>query len=149
MRPYIERYEKLVGTVALPNQVVEDSIGRYPAGYLFPAAATRPPESGLQYVEYHFQLNKSGSVARVERELIAALPPGATYSLHDTSIIEGQVDRSIRSDALALGVFAVLALAAALFCALQVISRRLQGLHGEQIVLRALGTSRRPSPLTH
>ena len=142
LRPTVKRYERLVGTFVLNDAVVQDSFDRYPTWYLFTPAAARGFRAGPQYVQYYFQLNRSASVAQVEREVIAALPPGKTYTFHVTSVIEGQVNRSIRPDGLALGAFGALALVAALLTGWQLIARRLRGLRDDQLVMRALGASR-------
>ena len=139
--PFAIHDEHLVGTVVFTNAVVQDEADRYPTYYLFTPAATKHLESGVRYVTYNIQVKTSSTVPRVEREIIKALPPGVTYAIHLTSVDEGEVDRSIRPEALALGVFGSLAFAAALLTGLQLINRRLRQQRVDQESMRAIGAS--------
>ena len=84
----------------------------------------------------------AAGVSTVEREIVAALPRGTTYNFHVTSVVEGQVDRTVKPEAIALGVFGAIAMLAALLIALQMIARQLQAKEEDREVLRALGASR-------
>ena len=84
----------------------------------------------------------AAGVARVEREIIAALPPGNTYNFHETSVVQGEADRTLRPIALALGVFGVMALLGAVLTAVQLIARQLRLRREDQEALRALGATR-------
>ena len=79
----------------------------------------------------------------VEREIVDALPPGSTYSFHLTSVVEGEVERATKPEAIALGVFGVIAGLAALLIGAQAISRRLWANRGDLDVLRSLGADTR------
>jgi hypothetical protein len=75
----------------------------------------------------------------VEKEIIGLLPPGTTYTFHVTSVAEGQVERSSKPEAIALGVFGAIAALAALLIAGLALSRAV-GTQGEDLdALRALG----------
>ena len=52
-------------------------------------------------------------------------PPGTPYSFHVTSVVEGEVERASKPEAIALGVFGAIARLAALLIAGQAISRQL------------------------
>ena len=139
--PFAIHTEHLVGTVVFTNAVVQDEVDRYPTYYLFTPASVKDLHSGVQYVTYNIQVEANSTVARVEREIIKALPPGETYTIHITSVDQGEVDRSIRPEALALGVFGSLALIAALFTGLQLISRRIRQQRVDQEAMRAIGAT--------
>jgi hypothetical protein len=143
VKPKLRLDMKLVGTVVFNNEVVLDDVDRYPTFLLFTPAATRPVSSGEFYASYGLKLRDgSRGVSAVELEIVAALPKGTTYSFHVTSIVAGQVDRTVKPEAIALAVFGVIALLAALLIALQMIERQLRARDEENDVLRALGASR-------
>jgi hypothetical protein len=143
VRPTIARYERLVGTIVFTYQIVQDNVDRYPTFLLFTPPASRRFVTGNQYIQYAFKLRGgSAAVTRVEQEIIRALPPGSTYNFHVTSIVAGEADRTVRPDALALGVFGAMALLGALLTALQLVARQLRAKREDQEALRALGAKR-------
>ena len=135
-------YEHLVGTIVFDNAVVQDSVDQLPAYYVLTPAATKGDVSGYQYVQYNFALRASANESAVVRDIIRALPPDQTFTFNRLSVSEGEVTRSVRPVALALGVFGVLAFVAALLVGLQMIVRRLSAQRQDQEVVRALGASR-------
>ncbi len=143
VRPSVSHVERLVGTIVFNEQVVQDNVDRYPTFFLFTPAIVPPSLSGAQYIQYDLKLHGGPAmVAQVEREIIHVLPPGTTYDFHVTSVVEGAANRTLRPDALALGVFGVMALLAALLTALQLIARQLRAGREDQLALRALGARR-------
>jgi hypothetical protein len=80
-------------------------------------------------------------VPAVEREIIADLPKGTTYQFHVTSVVTGQVDRSIEPEAIALGVFGLIMLLATLIIASGLVARVLQSDEDDMETLRALGAT--------
>ncbi len=83
---------------------------------------------GTAYRLYGLRLSDGArGVPAVEREIVGALPPGTTYSFHITSVVEGQVDRAVKPEAIALAVFGIIAMAAALLIAVQAIARQPRG----------------------
>jgi hypothetical protein len=78
-------------------------------------------------------------VAAVEQEITQLVPKGKPYAFHVTSVTEGQVERSSKPEAIALGVFGAIAALAALLIAGQAISRALWAESEDLEVLRALG----------
>jgi len=142
--PKVLRVERLVGTIAFTYQIVQDHVDRYPWLFLFTPAATRHFTAGPQYIEFAFKLRGgAASVTTVEKEIIRVLPPGSTYSFHVTSVVQGAANRTVRPDALALGVFGAMAMLGALLTALQLIARLLRATRDDQLALRALGAKRR------
>ena len=81
-------------------------------------------------------------MSAVEREIIAKLPRGATYNFHVTSTVTGQVNRSIKPDAIALGFFGLIAALAALIIAGSLIARTMQSDDDDLEIVRALGATR-------
>ena len=133
---------RLAGTVVFNNEVVVDEVDRFPAFLLFTPALTRPLSMGPGYRLYGLSLSDGArGVPAVEREIVGALPPGTTYTFHITSVVEGQVNRAVKPEAIALAVFGIIAMAAALLIAVQVIARQLQATDEDIGVLRALGAS--------
>ena len=78
-------------------------------------------------------------MAAVEQEITRLVPKGNPYAFHVTSVTEGQVERSSKPEAIALGVFGAIAALAALLIAGQAISRALWAEDEDLDVLRALG----------
>ena len=135
-------YEHLVGTIVFDNGVVQDSVDQLPTYYVLTPAAAKGYTSGFQYVQYNFALSASANESAVVRDIVRTLPTGQTFTFNRLSVSEGEVDRSVRPVALALGVFGALALLAALLVGLQMIARRLTAQRQDQEVVRALGASR-------
>jgi hypothetical protein len=143
VRPRLRIEMKLVGTVVFNDEVVLDDVDRFPTYALFTPALTDLFDAGQQYRSYYLKLRgASKAVSAVEEEIIAALPRGTTYQFHVTSVVEGQVNRTVKPEAIALWVFGAIALVAALLIALQMIARQLHSGEEDLKVLRALGASR-------
>ncbi len=143
VKPVLRIEMKLVGTVVFNNEVVLDDVDRYPTWVLFTPALTDMFDAGTQYRSYALKLTDGAAgVSAVESEIIAALPRGTTYTFHVTSVVEGQVDRAVKPEAIALGVFGAIALLAAVLIALQMIARQIQAKEEDNEVLRALGAGR-------
>ena len=134
---------RLTGIVTFNNEVVLDDVNRYPSFVLFTPALTRPFSTGPENVHYGLKLTDGArGVPAVEQEIIRALPRGTTVSFHVTTVVEGQVNRTVEPEAIALAVFGVVAMLAVLLISAQVIARQIQETDEETAVLRALGASR-------
>lgn len=137
-----ERYdETLVGTVVFYDDLSQDEVDRYPTWLLFTPVVTATLNKGAQYIDYALQLKPGVTVTSVEKEFIKALPAGVTYTFHTTAYDESQVNLSVVPEALALGIFGVLALLSAFLVALQITARQLRMNREQREVLRALGAS--------
>jgi hypothetical protein len=142
-KPLVRLEMRLTGIVVFNNEVVLDDVDRYPSFVLFTPALTRPFSTGPESVYYGLKLTGGArGVPAVEQEIIRALPRGATATFHVTSVVAGQVNRTVEPEAIALAVFGVIAMLAALVISAQVIARQLQEAGEETAVLRALGASR-------
>lgn len=131
----------LVGLVVANVQVLVDEIDQKPELLFTTPAFTRlTVNNDVHYNEYALQL-KGGDreLSAVQREIIAALPPGTTYSFRVTSTFAAEVNRSIEPESIALGVFGLIAGLAALIIAAGLISRTMRREGGDLEVLRALG----------
>ncbi len=145
VQPYLRTRATLVGTVVLNNQVVRDEVDQYPGDVIFtPALTARLLADAAYYTEYSLRLDHgSGGVATVEKEIINSLPPDNTYNFHVTSVVEGQVARSVKPESIALGVFGIIAALATLLIGGQAIGRQLRSSGEELEVMRSLGADAR------
>ncbi|MGC2485630.1 MAG: FtsX-like permease family protein [Acidimicrobiales bacterium] len=143
VKPTLRLTMHLVGTVVFNNEVVLDEVDRYPTFMLFTPKLTRQfAAAGVDYDDYAMQLQQGArDVPAVEREIIADLPKGTSYQFHVTSVVTGQVDRSIEPEAIALGVFGLITLLATLVIAGSLVARVLQSDEDDMETLRALGGS--------
>jgi hypothetical protein len=131
---------KLVGIAVFSSEIVRDEVDTYPTYVLLTPALTQELRQSAVFPIYGLRLRGgSQSVASVERAIIKIIPPGTTYTFHVTSVAEGQVERSSKPEALALGVFGGIAALAALLIAGLALSRALWESREDLDVLRALG----------
>jgi hypothetical protein len=134
---------RLVGLVAFANEVAHDDVDRYPTYAVMTPAFTHEHRSDVGYQEYDLLLRHGAAdVPAVERSLIRNLPPGSIYAVHLTSIVEGEVERAIRPESIALAALGVIAAAAALVLAGQALRREIGARRSELLVARALGADR-------
>jgi predicted lysophospholipase L1 biosynthesis ABC-type transport system permease subunit len=113
-----------------------------------PALTKKLVNNQPHYNDYDLQLDHGfRDISAVEREIIAALPPGTTYSFQINSSVSAEVNRSLEPESISLGVFGLIAGLAALIIAGGVIARGLQRESEDINVLRALGASPTTSAL--
>jgi hypothetical protein len=131
----------LVGLVIPNADVLLDEIDRKPELLITTPALTRlVVNNGLHYNAYALQLDGGArEISAVQREIIAALPPGTTYSFRTNSTVAAEVNRSIEPESIALGAFGMIAGLATLIIAAGLISRTIRLERGDLEVLRALG----------
>jgi hypothetical protein len=141
VKPTLKLKMKLVGTVILNTDVVTDAVDRNISFMIFtPVLARKLIVRGINYINYALTLDHGArDVPAVEREVIKALPKGTTYSFHVTSSVAAQVNKSIEPEAIALGIFGLIAALAALVIASSLVARVLQSDGEDLVVLRALG----------
>jgi hypothetical protein len=131
---------RLVGIFVPNDQVVEDDVDAFQAEILFTPAFTKVAESTS--LQFGIQLvHGDRDLPAVEQELAALVPPGSVYEFHQMSLIEARVERVVKPESIALGVFGGIAAVAALLVAGLNISRLLQAGESDLQVLRALGAS--------
>ncbi|HTZ30185.1 MAG TPA: FtsX-like permease family protein [Streptosporangiaceae bacterium] len=146
VRPYRRTDLTVVGIGVLGIQLVHDDIDSNRAGFLVGTPALlRQYESCCATNSYDGLQLDGGSryaatVLQGYEHLIdnQALNYGQLV-VYQTAAIEAEAQQAIRPEAIALAVFGVIALVAALIIGTQAISRQLHGNAGETEVLRALG----------
>jgi len=143
IKPEINIRMHLVGTIVLNDDVLLDQVDRRPELMIFtPAITRRLFNGGPEYNQYVLQLDHGvRDISVVEREIIAALPPGTTYDFHINSSVAAEVDRSLEPESISLGVFGLIAGLATLIIAGGLVARGLQRESEDTAVLRALGGS--------
>jgi FtsX-like permease family len=133
----------LTGIVTFNNEVVLDDVDKYPSYVLFTPALTGPFSTGQEEIYYGLKLTDGAAgVPAVEHEIIQAVPQAVNASFHLTSTVEGQVNRTVEPEAIALAVFGIIAALATVLIAAQVVARQIQQAGEDTVVLRALGASR-------
>ncbi|MGA2530431.1 MAG: FtsX-like permease family protein [Acidimicrobiales bacterium] len=135
---------KLVGIVVLNDEVIEDDTDRLPTDILFTPALTRMliASKAVQGTWYAMQLvHGSRDIPTVEKALIRLLPSGSDANFSVTLLTETKVERAVKPESIALGVFGAIAALAALAIAAISISRQLHSSDEELRVLWALGAS--------
>jgi ABC-type lipoprotein release transport system permease subunit len=143
IKPSLNLVMHLVGTVVPNNDVLLDQVDRLPEFMIFTPALTRQiVNNGVHYNVYALQLDHgTRDISTVEREIIAALPPGTTYDFKVNSTVAAEVNRSLEPESISLGVFGLIAGLAALVIAGGLLARGLQQENDDVNVLRALGAS--------
>ena len=144
---------KVVGIGVFNTQVLQDDIDKDQTGFLlgtpvlgreFATCCSDSIYDGLQLA------GGSRYDTAVEREYEHLIATSAFYGhgagqilqvfqVYDTSVIEAEAQRAIRPEAIALGVFALIAGLAAVLIGAQSISRQLRAGAGDAEILRALG----------
>jgi hypothetical protein len=133
---------KLTGIVVFNNEVIEDDTDRLPTDILFTPALTRTliASQAVQGTWYGMQLAYGHrDISAVEEALIRLLPTGSDANFSVTSLTEIKVERAVKPESIALGVFGAIAALAALAIAALAISRQLRSADEDLQVLRALG----------
>jgi hypothetical protein len=145
-KPHRRFNAKLVGIVVFNNDaVVHDDVDHFASYALFTPALTRSLIAGEEfypYFLYGLQLDHGDhDVASLEREVIKLFPTGTTYNFYLPTVAEGQVERAIKPETIAIGVFGAIVALAALVIASQAIGRQLHTNDQDLDVLRALGAN--------
>jgi hypothetical protein len=140
LRPATRFRATLVGLVVLPGQLVRDDVDRFTYGVLVTPSLTERLRASGGFPTYALKLEHGDrDVPAVETEIIHSLSNGSFYNFHLTSVAEGQVERATRPEAIALGVFGIIAGLAALLLGGQAVARALRADRESMAVLRSLG----------
>ena len=140
--PALHERLTLVGTVVLNNEVVQDDIDANgpTTAILTPALTRQLVACCSNYSFTYLQLDHGSSdVGVVEAEIERVIPSVLPFDFYDTSIDVTKAQNAIKPEAIALGVFGLIAALAALLIAGQVIGRQLGFWAHEERTLRALG----------
>ncbi len=149
LTPYRTIDARVVGVGVLNTQVVQDDIDRGNTGFLLGTSALDHEIQGCCNAGTYDGIQirgGSGLDSAVEREY-AHLSSSSTSTsgapsqlqVYVTSEIEAEAQRAIRPEAIALGVFGIIAALAALLIGIQAVSRQLRVEAEEGAVLRAIG----------
>ena len=144
---------KVVGIGVFNTQVLQDDIDKDQTGFLLGTPALGREFATCCSDSIYDGLRLTGGSrydAAVEREYEHLIATSAFYGhgagqilqvlqVYDTSVIEAEAQRAIRPEAIALGVFGLIAGLAALLIGAQSISRQLRAGAGDAEILRALG----------
>jgi hypothetical protein len=140
--PALHERLTLVGTVVLNNAVVQDEIDADgPTTVIFTPALTQRLDNCCSNFSFtYLQLDQgSRDVPAVEAEIERVIPSALPYDFYDTAIDVTKAQNAIKPEAIALGVFGLIAGLAAILIAGQVIGRQLGFWALEERTLRALG----------
>ncbi|HEY1652240.1 MAG TPA: FtsX-like permease family protein [Acidimicrobiales bacterium] len=136
---------KLVGLVVFNNQVIQDDADRLPTDVVFTPALTRTllasGSSSVQGTWYAMQLAPGTAIPAVEEKLLHQLPSGSDANFSLSAITETKVERAVKPESIALGVFGAIAALAALAIGVLAVARVLRSDEEDLNVLRALGAS--------
>jgi hypothetical protein len=144
-KPALHERLTLVGTVVLNNAVVQDDVDANSAVtvILTPALTRQLVNCCSNFAFTYLQLDHgSRDVPAVESEIERVVPSVLPYDFYDTSVDVTKAQNAIKPEAIALGVFGLIAALAALLIAGQVIGRQLGFWAPEERILRALGANR-------
>jgi hypothetical protein len=133
---------RLVGIIIDPTTVAQDDVDAGTTLQIFTPALTRQLLSCcVNYAVTGVKVNGDGAtVSAVEREVRGVLPKGAPVAISSTAAsTEARAQRSLKPEAIALGVFGGIAGLVALIVASQVIGRQLRFGAEERSTMRALG----------
>jgi hypothetical protein len=141
---------RLVGTVVLNRQVVEDDVDRTSGFIIFTPALVRAASAvspgghiavapGVP-VLYGLQLDHGDrDVTAVEQAFVSSSRPGSVYLFNATSRVVAEVELALKPESVAFGAFGAIAALVALLVGVQAISRQLRWDDEDRRVLRALG----------
>ena len=134
---------RLVAIVEFNNSVVEDDTDRTPTNVVLTPALTRTGGNQGNGTWFAIRLRKGVTdTARVEQELLGDLPPGALGQFYLTSTVHAKVESALKPESIALGVFGLIAVLAALGICFPVLARLLANGDEDSRALRSLGASR-------
>jgi hypothetical protein len=130
---------KVVGIGLLNREVVQDQIAQFPTYIVGTPALARSLASDPKTLVYlGTQLRgRTTDVAAVERRWNSTERYFTDFEV--TAEVQAEAQQAIRPEALALGVFGVIAALAALFLGIQVIGRQLGDREQDLAVMRAVG----------
>ena len=143
-KPALHESLTLVGTVVLNNAVVQDEVDANSAVtvILTPALTRQLVNCCSNFSFTYLQLTDgSRDVPAVEAEIERVIPAALPYDFYDSSIDVSKAQNAIKPEAIALGVFGLIAALATLLIAGQVIGRQLGFWAPEERILRGLGAN--------
>jgi FtsX-like permease family len=144
-KPFLRIRVKLVGVgLVQVRNLMQDSVDTGNSGLILftPPLADRLLKCCVNTTITALQLRGGTShVNAVEAEVAKTLPKGLPSELSEMKTVVAKAEQTIKPESIALGVFGVIALLAALVVAVQIIERRLRRNAGDVQMLRALGAT--------
>lgn len=139
----VKRYQlRLVGIVEFNDQVVEDDTDRYPTNVVLTPAFTRQLPDLDNGTWYGIRLRPGvKDLGAVEQKLVSLLPTGSSANFNLVSTVESKVETSLRPESIALAVFGLIAILAAIAIGLPVIARIVVNGEEDRKALRAMGAA--------
>jgi len=130
----------VVGIGIFNDEVVQDDVDRIPRMVISPALADRLTSCCVSYAWTGIQLARgSAGVQPFLHAYAAHFPVTSLAYYHVTSVIEEQAEQSVKPEALALGVFGLIAGVAVLLIAAQAMARLISASTIDREILRSLG----------
>ena len=130
----------VVGIGIFNDEVVQDDVDRIPRMVISPALSDRLTACCVSYAWTGIQLSRGAAGVQPFLHAYAEhFPISSLAYYHVTSVIEEQAEQSVKPEALALGLFGLIAGVAVLLIAAQAIARLVSGLSIDREVLRSLG----------
>ena len=130
---------QVVGIGVFTDEVVQDEVDRIPRVLVTPALTERErPLATYAWTGLRLR-DGAADVPAVKEQYLTVLPPGYPHFFRDTAVVEAQGQRAIRPQAVALGVFGVIALLATLLLGGQALGRQLRLERDDLDQLRASG----------
>lgn len=144
--PALQLDATVVGLVLFHDALVEDDVDRLPTAVVFPPAVTAslPRDwavGGPSFTYYGVKVQPGADIEQVEDAINALTPADSGFDFHLTALATAKAERAVMPESIALAVFGLIAGAAALLIALQVISRTVQRADIDRGVLRAIGAA--------
>jgi hypothetical protein len=134
----------LVGIVVLNNAVVQDDadVANDQSVILTPALTNHLLGCCADFTFTYLQLrHHAAGVPTVEHEVERVIPSTLPYDFYDPTVEVAKALHSTKPEAIAVGVFGLVAALATLLIGAQLIGRQLRSSAGEERVLRSLGAS--------
>jgi FtsX-like permease family len=132
----------ITGIGVFTDEVVQDDIDRIYRILATPALTRQELRCCAAYLWTGLRLARADrDVAPVLRDFVKLLPAGTQGVFRVTSVVEGQGERAVRPEAVAAGMFGLIAALAALVVALQAIRRKILSSRYARGILRAVGAS--------
>ena len=130
----------VVGIGIFNDEVVQDDVDRIPRMVISPALSDRLTSCCVSYAWTGIKLSRGpAGVQSFLHAYSEHFPLSSLAYYHVTSVIEEQAEQSVKPEALALGLFGLIAGAAVLLIAAQAIARLVNELSFDREVLRSLG----------
>jgi hypothetical protein len=133
---------RITGIGVANTEITQDQIDKIPDMILTPALTRQLVPCCISYAWSGVKLKHGAAdVGAVESEYLHLLPPGYPYYFHVTSVVENEAQQAVKPEAIALGVFGLIAGLATLLIGIQLITRQVLMTSEEREVMWYVGAS--------